>query len=172
MLSARMHAPSASRLKQSPARIATWARLWLACIAALIKCAVHLLPPALARRLPVLNLPRVMLARFVARLLLLCALHQATPPSYQRGAHLLRPRAPGMMRAILRAGAQRHLVNDDGAFDLEQIARTCAKPDDAIADMVEALECGFTRRNPILPRGACEHVRDVALCVVHICDSS
>lgn len=167
-----MHAPSSSRLKSNPARIASWARLWLACIAALIKCAVHLLPPALARRLPVLSLPRVMLARFVARLLLLCALHQATPPSQPRCGYCMEERAPGMMRAILRAGAQRHLVNADGAFDLEQIARTCAKPDDAIADMVEALERGFTRRNPILPRGACEHVRDLALCVVHTCDSS
>jgi hypothetical protein len=145
-----MHASPRHRPSFNPARITRLARLWLKCIAALLTCAAHLLPPALQRRLPVLDLPRSVLARHVARLILLCAIFQATPPKTRA------PQTPAMLRAILRAGAQRHLTNAHGAFDLAKIARTCANPACAISDMVAALERGLTRRAPILPRAACE----------------
>lgn len=144
-----MHAPPAPRLNPKPARITTWARLWLSCIAALLSCAAHLLPPAHRRRLPLLDLPRAALARHVARLIFLCALHRAVLPRACAGM-----REAGAIRALLRAGVQRHLTNTHGAYDLAAIARTCADPEAAIADMVAALEAGLTRRASILPSPA------------------
>ncbi len=162
-----MHTRTSPRPSFNPARIAAWARLWLKCIAALLTCAAHLLPPSLQRRLPVLDLPARVLARHVARLIFLCAIVQAAPPKRRA------PPAAATIRALLRAGVQRHLVNSDGAFDLAQIARLCASPEPAIADMVIALERGLTRRTPILPHAACEVVRDLdVLTGASVCDTS
>lgn len=156
-----MHTPHTHRPKPKPARItcrlALWARLWLSCIAALLTTAACMLPPALQRRLPVLDLPLKVLGRHVARLILLCAFERATLPKAKHAKASLR--AAGAMSALLRTGVQRHLVNADGAFDLVAIARTCANPEPAMANMAAALERGLTRRTPILPRAACEPVR-------------
>jgi hypothetical protein len=162
-----MHAPHRPRPNLNPARITHLARLWLRCIAALLTCAAHLLPPALQRRLPVLDLPRTVLARHVARLILLCAIFQATAPKTRA------PQTPAMLRAILRAGAQRHLTNAHGAYDLAKIARTCANPERAIAHMIAALERGLTRRAPILPRATSDALPALDLTVVApVCDTS
>ncbi|MDX2274058.1 MAG: hypothetical protein NW206_01295 [Hyphomonadaceae bacterium] len=170
-----MHTPRTHRPKPKPARItcrlAPWARLWLSCIAALLSTAACVLPPALQRRLPVLDLPLKVLGRHVARLILLCAYERAALPTSERALESLR--AAGAMSALLRTGVQRHLVNADGAFDLAAIARTCANPEPAIADMAAALERGLTRRNPILPRAACEPLRTLApRALAHACDTS
>ena len=141
-----MHTQPPHRPKPNPDRLAGWARLWLSCIATLLTCAAHLLPPAHRRRLPLLNLPRTMLAGFVTRLILLCALTSATAPSKTAAPQ------PGELRAILRAGMRKHLKNAHGALDLARIAHTCANPDAAIADMIAALERRLTKRTPILAR--------------------
>jgi hypothetical protein len=145
-----MHAPNRPRQNFNPARITRLARLWLKCIAALLTCAAHLLPPSHQRRLPVLDLPPRVLARHVARLIFLCAIFQATPPKTRA------PQAAATMSALLRAGVQRHLTDTHGVFDLARIARTCANPERAITAMITALERGLTRRAPILPRAGDE----------------
>lgn len=92
-----------------------------------------------------------MLAGFVARLIFMCAIEQAGAPK-----NLRQMLAPGALRAVLRAGVKRHLVNADGDLDLAAIARACANPERAIADMIAALEHGLTRRQPILVGAAFE----------------
>jgi hypothetical protein len=149
-----MHTTQTRRIKPKPARIASWARLWLSCIAALLTCAAHMLAPAQRQRLPLLDLPRTMLAGFVARLIFLCAIEQAAPPR----KNLRALRQAGALRAILRTGAHRHLTNADGELDLARIAYICANPDAAIADMIAALACGLTRRSPVVPRASSDHV--------------
>jgi hypothetical protein len=162
-----MHATPTHRRNRNRARIASWARLWLACIATLLTCATHLLPPALARRMPLLDVPRAVLAGYVARLIFLCAIDRATPPRTRPAP------ATGAIRALLRAGVHAHLVNANGALDLTEIARTCANPEAAIADMVAALEHGLTRRRPIPPRAAHDALRQVATAYApRICDTS
>jgi hypothetical protein len=164
-----MHATTTLRPKpKGPARLTRLARLWLACIATLLTCAAHLLPPAHRRRLPLLDLPRTMLARLVARLIFICALEHAKPPK-----HLRQMRDAGAIRALLRAGLQHHLTNTHGAFDLTRIAQTCANPEAAIADMAAALQAGLTRRSSILPRAAHEHLRaQASRTPSHACDTS
>lgn len=165
LIAQNMHAPAPHRRLKSPARLARWARLWLGGIAALINCATNL-PPALQRRMSVLDLPRKVLARHVARLILLCALEEARP---EREAILSQI---GGLKKILRSGAQRFLIDLNNEVDLVAIARTCANPDAAIAYMVRVLERGLTRGNPILPQAACDDARDLAALVPAHADTS
>jgi hypothetical protein len=162
--------PRQNRPEPNRARITSWARLWLACIATLLTCAAHLLPPAHRRRLPLLDLPRAVLARLVARLILICAVEQAAPP---KRAQLRALMEAGALRALLRAGLHHHLTNTHGAYDLAQIERTCANPETAIADMRAALARGLTRRASILPRATCDALHaQAAPAPPFACDSS
>lgn len=96
------------------------------------------------------------LARVVAWLILVCAIERTAALSR---ASLKALRAAGSVRALFRTGLRRHLTNAHGAYDLAVIARTCANPEAAIADMIAALEAGLTRRNAIAPCAACEPLR-------------
>lgn len=82
-------------------------------------------------------------------------------------------REAGAIRALMRAGLKRHLTNTHGAYDLARIARTCADPEAAIADMAAALEAGLTRRHAITPRAAHDALRQRAPHpIAQVCDTS
>ena len=159
MLGASMHAKPPFRPTPIRARHAAWARLWLACLAAVLSCTADWLSASNRRRLPILGLPRVVLARFVARLIFLCAIARIPPPRLPPHGHRRGKPVAGTINAALRAGAQRHLVGADGRYDLGKIGRTCANPEAAIADMIAVIKSGLRRRRAKAPCGASDVLR-------------